>query len=107
MTRLSILTTIVACLASTLQASVIPVSKHSLSGSRWKSPIVGRDISAAGALRRSNAEFGKVIKANTELRILGVGDSITVGFPGRIEGGDGNGYRQQLTKDLLGTAVVI
>jgi hypothetical protein len=36
-----------------------------------------------------------------------VGDSITVGFPGRIEGGDGNGYRQQLTKDLLGKITMI
>ena len=42
------------------------------------------------------------IKSETELRILGVGDSITVGFLSERDGGDGNGYRFQLQRDLFG-----
>jgi hypothetical protein len=42
---------------------------------------------------------GRAIKKGTKLRILGVGDSITVGFP---NDGDGNGYKFQLKNDLSG-----
>lgn len=41
---------------------------------------------------------GQVIKQNVALRILPVGDSITVGFPSS----DGNGYRLRLEEDLSG-----
>ena len=40
---------------------------------------------------------GQSIKHGVKLRILGVGDSITVGFP---SDGDGNGYRAKLKEDL-------
>lgn len=42
---------------------------------------------------------GKVVQDGVKLRILSVGDSITVGF-GR--GTDGNGYRKRLGHDLRG-----
>lgn len=43
---------------------------------------------------------GKQIKKGVELRILPVGDSITVGFLSDRDGGDGNGYRGKLQSDL-------
>ncbi|KAF5646818.1 acetylxylan esterase [Fusarium sp. NRRL 52700] len=46
---------------------------------------------------------GRVVQGGVKLRILSVGDSITVGF-GR--GTDGNGYRKRLWKDLSGNTVV-
>ncbi|KAL0764245.1 hypothetical protein CaCOL14_013298 [Colletotrichum acutatum] len=49
---------------------------------------------------------GQGIKPGTTLRILGVGDSITVGFLSDIEGGDGNGYRLKLREDLSKDRVV-
>lgn len=44
---------------------------------------------------------GRKIESGVELRILPVGDSITVGFGSEI-GGDGDGYRRQLRDDLSG-----
>lgn len=43
---------------------------------------------------------GKEVKPGTELRILCVGDSITVGYLSDRNGGDGNGYRLQMRNDL-------
>ncbi|CCF38733.1 carbohydrate esterase family 3 [Colletotrichum higginsianum] len=43
---------------------------------------------------------GQAVKPGTKLRILGVGDSITVGFLSERDGGDGNGYRLKLQQDL-------
>lgn len=45
-------------------------------------------------------EPGVAVKPGTELRILCVGDSITVGILSDQDGGDGNGYRLQLRADL-------
>jgi hypothetical protein len=45
---------------------------------------------------------GKGVKPGTELRILGVGDSITVGYRSDENGGDGNSYRGELLDDLSG-----
>ncbi|KND93383.1 Lipase 1 [Tolypocladium ophioglossoides CBS 100239] len=50
----------------------------------------------AVVLHYGKTQPGKAVKQGTELRILPVGDSITVGFLS----GDGNGYRGQLKKDL-------
>ncbi len=44
---------------------------------------------------------GKQIANGLDLRILPVGDSITVGYGSDI-GGDGDGYRRQLWNDLSG-----
>ncbi|PMB68952.1 putative endoglucanase X [Beauveria bassiana] len=46
-----------------------------------------------------NTPPGRKIESGVELRILPVGDSITVGFGSEI-GGDGDGYRRQLRDDL-------
>lgn len=51
-------------------------------------------------LRLRNIRHGKIIKDGIELRILPVGDSISVGFLSDRDGGDGSGYRNQLAKDL-------
>lgn len=48
---------------------------------------------------------GHKIKPGTELRILPVGDSITVGFHSNLDGGDGNGYRLKLKENLSGTSL--
>ncbi|KAF4777666.1 GDSL-like Lipase/Acylhydrolase [Colletotrichum scovillei] len=57
-------------------------------------------------LRFKGVRPGQGIKPGTTLRILGVGDSITVGFLSDIEGGDGNGYRLKLREDLSKDRVV-
>ncbi|KXH27945.1 GDSL-like Lipase/Acylhydrolase [Colletotrichum nymphaeae SA-01] len=57
-------------------------------------------------LRFKGIRPGQGIKPGTTLRILGVGDSITVGFLSDIEGGDGNGYRLKLREDLSKDRVV-
>ncbi|KAI3557278.1 hypothetical protein CABS03_11863 [Colletotrichum abscissum] len=49
---------------------------------------------------------GQAVKPGTKLRILGVGDSITVGFLSERDGGDGNGYRLKLQQDLSKDEVV-
>ncbi|KAJ3467994.1 hypothetical protein MRS44_005558 [Fusarium solani] len=51
---------------------------------------------------------GKAIKAGTKLRILGVGDSITLGRQKIVDGGSsvGNGYRLRLREDLSKDEVV-
>ncbi|SCO88079.1 related to acetylxylan esterase [Fusarium oxysporum] len=46
---------------------------------------------------------GKVVQDGVKLRILSVGDSITLGYG---KGTDGNGYRKRLRKDLSGNEVV-
>ncbi|KAM3509332.1 hypothetical protein MY10362_000667 [Beauveria mimosiformis] len=48
---------------------------------------------------------GRKIDSGVELRILPVGDSITVGFGSEI-GGDGDGYRRRLRDDLSENKVV-
>ncbi|KAM3434096.1 hypothetical protein NHJ13734_006136 [Beauveria thailandica] len=52
-----------------------------------------------------NTPPGRKIESGVELRILPVGDSITVGFGSEI-GGDGDGYRRQLRDDLSENKVV-
>ncbi|TDZ33051.1 Multidomain esterase [Colletotrichum spinosum] len=59
-------------------------------------------LAASDALEYTGARAGQVIKENVKLRILPVGDSITVGFLSS----DGNGYRQKLQKDLSANDVV-
>jgi hypothetical protein len=51
-------------------------------------------------LEYKNTSPGQEIASGTELRILTVGDSITVGFLSDQDGGDGNGYRLELLNDL-------
>lgn len=53
-------------------------------------------------LKYKEIEAGESVKKGTKLRILPVGDSITVGYLSDRNGGDGNGYRGQLKKDLSG-----
>lgn len=50
-------------------------------------------------LHFGNAPAGKQIAGGRELRILPVGDSITVGYLSD-QGGDGDGYRRKLRDDL-------
>lgn len=61
-------------------------------------------ISSSGegvdVLHYGNSAPGVRVKPGTELRILCVGDSITVGFLSDKNGGDGNGYRLELRNDL-------
>ncbi|KAH6949082.1 SGNH hydrolase-type esterase domain-containing protein, partial [Fusarium avenaceum] len=57
-------------------------------------------------LKYKKVEAGEAVKKGTKLRILPVGDSITVGYLSDRKGGDGNGYRGQLKKDLSGDNVV-
>ncbi|KAK1671232.1 GDSL-like Lipase/Acylhydrolase [Colletotrichum godetiae] len=57
-------------------------------------------------LKFKGARPGQRIKPGTTLRILGIGDSITVGFLSDIDGGDGNGYRLKLREDLSNDRVV-
>lgn len=45
---------------------------------------------------------GKRVQSGKKLRILTIGDSITVGFKSDEKGGDGNGYRLKLRNDLSG-----
>jgi len=52
-------------------------------------------------LEYKGREPGGPVKPGTELRILCVGDSITVGYPNDIgPGADGNGYRLELRNSL-------
>ncbi|CCF38214.1 GDSL-like Lipase/Acylhydrolase [Colletotrichum higginsianum] len=57
-------------------------------------------------LRFKGSKPGQAIKPGTTLRILCVGDSITVGFLSDMDGGDGNGYRLKLLDDLSKDEVV-
>lgn len=51
-------------------------------------------------LHYKNTTPGEQVAGGTELRILPVGDSITVGYNSDRNGGDGDGYRRQLRYDL-------
>ncbi|OLN97153.1 putative endoglucanase X 1 [Colletotrichum chlorophyti] len=57
-------------------------------------------------LKFAGTKPGRAVKPGTTLRILGVGDSITVGFLSDQDGGDGNGYRLKLREDLSRDRVV-
>ncbi|KAF6821435.1 bkrf1 encodes ebna-1 protein [Colletotrichum musicola] len=63
-------------------------------------------MSSIGPLKFRAAKPGRAVKPGTILRILGVGDSITVGFLSDLEGGDGNGYRFSLRQNLSKDDVV-
>ncbi|TIC96910.1 hypothetical protein CH35J_007763 [Colletotrichum higginsianum] len=60
----------------------------------WAGVAVGDKLTLKGVAP------GQAVKPGTKLRILGVGDSITVGFLSERDGGDGNGYRLKLQQDL-------
>ncbi|KAF5546959.1 acetylxylan esterase [Fusarium phyllophilum] len=57
----------------------------------------------SGFLSFKSTPPGEVVQDGIKLRILSVGDSITVGFG---KGTDGNGYRKRLGTDLSGNEVV-
>ncbi|KAF4490325.1 acetylxylan esterase [Fusarium agapanthi] len=57
----------------------------------------------SGFLSFKGTPPGKVVQGGVKLRILSVGDSITVGYG---KGTDGNGYRKRLGKDLSRNEVV-
>ncbi|KAM0437559.1 hypothetical protein ACHAPT_001923 [Fusarium lateritium] len=57
-------------------------------------------------LHYNSTEPGRSVKPGTELRILCAGDSITSGWMSEQDGGDGDGYRRQLQKDLSKDKVV-
>ncbi|KAK1983951.1 GDSL-like Lipase/Acylhydrolase [Colletotrichum cereale] len=59
-------------------------------------------LAAGDVLEYKSTPPGQVIKEGVKLRILPVGDSITVGFASS----DGNGYRLKLADDLLANDVV-
>ncbi|KAK2731716.1 bkrf1 encodes ebna-1 protein [Colletotrichum kahawae] len=56
---------------------------------------------AAESLNYTGAAAGQVIKDGVELRILPVGDSVTVGYLST----DGNGYRLKLQENLSGESI--
>lgn len=68
-------------------------------------PITSCSIPSPGShvLSYKKMEAGKEVDGGTKLRILPVGDSITVGFP---SDGDGDGYRRQLRDNLSGKAAL-
>ena len=53
-----------------------------------------------GLLSLLQVPGGRPVAAGKDLRILTVGDSITVGYLSNQDGGDGNGYRLKLQDDL-------
>ncbi|KAL0935641.1 GDSL-like Lipase/Acylhydrolase [Colletotrichum truncatum] len=59
-------------------------------------------LAAADALEYKNTAAGQVIKEGVKLRILPIGDSITVGY----QSSDKNGYRQRLQENLSKNEVV-
>ncbi|KAK5998824.1 hypothetical protein PT974_01207 [Cladobotryum mycophilum] len=83
------------------------VSLHSIndqiSGFLAAQELFGAPLSP---LRKTDVKPGKPVKPGTDLRILCVGDSITVGFLSERDGGDGTGYRLRLREDLSKDKVV-
>lgn len=57
----------------------------------------------SSVLRFKHTQPGLPVQSGTKLRVLCVGDSITVGFDSEQDGGDGNGYRLELRNDLSRT----
>jgi hypothetical protein len=53
-----------------------------------------------GLLPFAGASQGRPVAGGKDLRILTVGDSVTVGYLSNKDGGDGNGYRLKLRDDL-------
>ena len=80
----------------------ITISSNFTPASSYPSDYLAQYNSWAGAgvLQLAGAAVGQEIASGTALRILSVGDSITVGFLSDRDGGDGNGYRLQLRNDL-------
>lgn len=66
----------------------------------WLGIVAAASVAAADALQFTNVTAGTPVKPDTELRILCVGDSITVGYRSDQDGGDGNGYRLRVFDDL-------
>jgi len=66
--------------------------------SLYFSQVVTQELPPAIPVQYRNTAPGVAVKTGTKLRILPVGDSITVGWLGD----DGNGYRKQLRDDLSG-----
>lgn len=60
----------------------------------------GKGNKDTGVVRYKGTKPGNAVKPGTELRVLCVGDSITVGFLSEQDGGDGNGYRLRLLDNL-------
>ncbi|TLD18180.1 hypothetical protein PspLS_10484 [Pyricularia sp. CBS 133598] len=63
-------------------------------------PIHDSQQEGRSILRYRGTSPGQAVKPGTDLRILCAGDSITVGFLSDQNGGDGNGYREQLRENL-------
>lgn len=70
-----------------------------LEGTPFASGMLG-GVKDIHILRHKNVRQGERVQGGQKLRILGVGDSITVGFLSDQDGGDGSGYRQALRDDL-------
>ncbi|RTE77907.1 hypothetical protein BHE90_007609 [Fusarium euwallaceae] len=71
--------------------------------------VVGKasgNFSYYDVLNYTSAVPGRPVKPGTKLRILCAGDSITSGWKSDQDGGDGDGYRRQLQKDLSEDEVV-
>lgn len=58
------------------------------------------DVPIGSVQEYKNAAPGKTVQDGKKLRILTIGDSITVGFLSNQNGGDGNGYRRRLRDNL-------
>ncbi|UPK97767.1 hypothetical protein LCI18_008702 [Fusarium solani-melongenae] len=84
-------------IAQVIASSEIRVKQETLS--------VG-NFSYYDVLNYTATEPGRPVKPGTKLRILCAGDSITSGLKSEQDGGDGDGYRRQLQKDLSEDEVV-
>lgn len=94
--------TLEACLAMAL--SFFPTSiapQYVLTGQQvYQAPAAASGV--MNPMKYSGLRSGHSIKNGTKLRILPVGDSITVGFKSDWDGGDGNGYLERLRENLSG-----
>ncbi|KAJ3484388.1 hypothetical protein NLG97_g7062 [Lecanicillium saksenae] len=57
-------------------------------------------------LKFQKSQPHEAVSSGVKLRILPLGDSITVGYLSDADGGDGDGYRRQLKENLSGNEVV-
>ena len=87
-------------LALLLAAPLVAFAKPIASSTTFRSHSSSANTTAVsiGPLETTGIAPGVAVKTGTELRILPVGDSITVGF----EDPNGDGYRFELLTDLSG-----
>ncbi|KAI8688076.1 SGNH-hydro domain-containing protein [Fusarium keratoplasticum] len=88
-------------IAQVIASSEIRAKQETLSVGKASGNFSHYDV-----LNYTATEPGRPVKPGTKLRILCAGDSITSGWKSEQDGGDGDGYRRQLQKDLSEDEVV-